>query len=173
MRLERASDPVPLGLADLLAELGDGESGFTGTPVGRGTATVDQFRRACRAGEDPAQVPDGWVPQTVFWMTADGGRAVGMVRVRHRLNDRLLQAGGHVGYYVRRSDRRQGHATAALRQAVDFLSTLGVTRVLVTTDPGNHASARVAVANGGVIDSPGVDPDTGDRVDRYWIGASG
>ena len=97
---------------------------------------------------------------------------MGMVRVRHYLNDRLLEHGGHVGYYVRRSERGKGYATAALRLAVEHLRNMGVTRVLVTVNPENAASIRVIVANGGASDGQGRDPDSGEVVNRYWIESS-
>lgn len=105
-------------------------------------------------------------------MTDDGGRAVGMVRVRHCLNDRLLLHGGHVGYYVRRSERGKGYATSALRLAVGHLRTMGVSRVLVTVNPANAASIRSVLANGGAADGQGLDPDSGELVNRYWIDSS-
>lgn len=172
MYLQKACERVPPGLEELLRELGDGETGFGGTSFGRGTETLDAFLRSCADGEDPAKVPEGFVPQTIFWMTEDDGRAVGMVRVRHCLSDRLRQAGGHVGYYVARSGRGKGYAKRALRLAVEHLRGMGVDQVLVTVDPANAASIRVVLANGGTPDGQGRDPHSGEVVNRYWIKAS-
>jgi predicted acetyltransferase len=172
MNLQSASKTAPNGVEELLRELGKGEGGFSGTPFGSRGGTLDEFQRACQDGENPAKVPPGLVPQTVFWMMDEEGRAVGMMRVRHFLNERLLQIGGHVGYFVRRSERRKGYATAALRLAVNFLRGIGVDRVLVTVNPANTASIRVALGNGGLIDGQGRDPDSGEIVNRYWIPAT-
>jgi predicted acetyltransferase len=173
MKLQKASTDIPVGLIELLRELGDGETGFGGTSFGRGTETLEEFLRSCCLGEDATTVQPGFVPQTIFWMMDDGGQVVGMVRMRHCLNDRLLQTGGHVGYYVRRCERGKGYATAALRLAVGQLRNMGVTRVLVTVNPANAASICTVVANGGVIDGQGRDPDSGEVVNRYWIESSG
>lgn len=170
MQLQKASVHPPAGVRELLLELGAGERGFGGTSFGRGEATLEQFLAECCDGEDPVRVVPGFVPQTIFWMIDDDGRAIGMVRARHALNERLLQCGGHVGYYVRSADRRRGCATAALAEAVRFLNSLGVARVLVTASPSNEASNRVIVANGGRFDGQGCDPDSGKVVNRYWIG---
>jgi putative acetyltransferase len=172
MHLQKASADVPPGLSELLRELGDGEAGFGGTAVGNGTQTLDAFLCACRDGEDAAKVAPGFVPQTVFWMTDDGGRVVGMVRMRHALNDRLRQHGGHLGYYVRLSERRKGYATAALRLAVDQLRAIGVDRALITVRPTNVGSIKSVLANGGKPDGQGRDPDSGEAVNRYWIDLS-
>src|SRR5687768_6628912 len=100
IHLERASQNPPHGLAEFLIALGARDAGFGGTPFGRGECSLDEFLRACMNGDDPAvALAQGVVPQTTYWMIAgDDRRAVGAVRVRHRLNDRLLRAGGHIGY---------------------------------------------------------------------------
>jgi predicted acetyltransferase len=169
MRLERASENPPAGLANLLREIGEGESGFGGTSFGRGTATLEEFLRSCIDGEDAAKILPQFVPQTVFWMIDDNNQAVGMVRMRHFLNARLLQHGGHIGYYVRRSERKKGYATQALRLALDQLRRRGVERALITADPNNTASTRVIIANGGTFDGEGKDPESGHIGHRYWI----
>ena len=172
MHLEKATACVPPGLPELLRELGAGESGFGGTSFGRGDATLEDFLQSCRDGEDPAKIAPEFVPQTIFWIIDDRGQAVGMIRMRHHLNQRLLQCGGHVGYYVRRAQRGKGYAKSALRLAVEELKKLGVTRVLVTVSPMNEASMHVALANGGILDGQGKSPDSAEIVNRYWIESS-
>jgi predicted acetyltransferase len=170
MDLQKASAHPPPDLAAFLRELGGGgDGGFGGTSFGRGTATLDEFLRSCCDGEDPAKVAPGFVPQSIFWLMDNGSQIVGMMRVRHCLNDRLLQFGGHVGYYVRPSERGKGHAKEALRLALAHLRKLGLTRALVTVDPTNTASIRVVLANGGTLDGQGSDPESGAVVNRYWI----
>lgn len=176
LHLERASPDPPPGLSDLLTRLGHGESGFGGTPFGRGECSLADFLRACVDGEDPAKAPPNLVPQTIYWIVtgADPDRqAIGMVRLRHHLNDRLLQAGGHVGYYVHPAHRGRGHATRALHLALARLHhDHAVRRALITCDPDNAASIRVIRANGGAPDGQGTSPDTGRLVNRYWIDLS-
>lgn len=60
-----------------------------------------------------------------------------------------LEAGGHIGYDVRRSARLRGHATAMLRAALPVAAGLGLTSVLVTCDHDNVGSRRVIEAAGG------------------------
>jgi predicted acetyltransferase len=169
MNLVKASAAVLPGLSQLLTELGEGESGFGGASFGHGSASLDQFLRSCQEGEDPAKIGPEFVPQTIFWMIDDRGQAVGMVRVRHYLNDSLLQHGGHIGYYVCRAQRGKGYAKLALRMAVDFLNKRNVTRILVTVDPDNVASMHVALAAGGILDGQGRCPGSEEIVNRYWI----
>ena len=53
---------------------------------------------------------------TLWWMS--GTDYFGRLAIRHRLTPLLLEAGGHIGYDVRPSARRQGYATAMLRAAL-------------------------------------------------------
>jgi predicted acetyltransferase len=108
---------------------------------------------------------DDTVPSWYFWITDDADEVVGFLAFRHRLNDWLLAEGGHIGYSVRASRRREGHASAALALAVRRAPELGVERVLVTCDIDNLASAATIEANGGVLE----DERSGKR--RYWISA--
>lgn len=69
--------------------------------------------------------------------------------MRYRLTPPLEKAGGHIGYDVRPSARRQGHATAMLAAALPIAPSLGITRALLTCDGTNTASQRVIGTNGG------------------------
>lgn len=108
------------------------------------------------------------VPSTYFWIAAgDGGphdELVGFLNLRHVLNDFLREEGGHIGYAVKPSARRRGHASEALRLALVAARDLGIAKVLVTCDEDNEPSARTIEANGGVQE----DVRNGKR--RYWIG---
>ena len=107
------------------------------------------------------------VPSTYFWIV-DGGdddpeEFVGYLALRHPLNAWLLEEGGHIGYSVRPTRRRQGHATRALVLALGEAARLGLDRVLVTADEDNRPSWRAIEANAGVRE----DSRAGKR--RYWI----
>ncbi len=124
----------------------------------------------------PSQVvlPDGTlgqrVPSTELWYM-DGDTFLGSVGVRHELNEILASWGGHIGYAVRPSAQRQGHASAMLAGGLDFVrANLPLERVLLTVDNDNEGSIRVIEKNGGVfeaeVDNPWVE---GVRGRRYWI----
>src|SRR5687767_2182541 len=65
--------------------------------------------------KETAPPPPPAVPETVHWAVVDDDRVVGLIALRHELDARLAQYGGHVGYEVRPSCRRQGIATEMLR----------------------------------------------------------
>jgi predicted acetyltransferase len=115
---------------------------------------------------DPAtELPVGRVHCTYFWVldTDAGDEVVGFLAVRHALNAFLLEQGGHVGYSVRPSARRRGHASTALRLGLDHAAALGIERVLLTCTPDNAASRRTIERAGGVLE----DVRAGQQ--RFWI----
>jgi predicted acetyltransferase len=117
------------------------------------------------AAEEPAEPGEqDQVPCEFYWVT-DGApeQVVGFLALRTRLNAWLFNEGGHIGYSVRPSRRREGHASRALGLAVRRAAVLGIERALVTCDDDNHASARTIERNGGVYE------DTRNGKRRYWI----
>src|SRR5690242_3199976 len=94
------------------------------------------------------RVRASFVAAMLWWV--DGDEYLGRIAIRHRLTAQLRASGGHIGYDVRPSARRRGHATAMLRAALPVARALGVDSALVTCDAGNVASRRVIERNGGV-----------------------
>jgi len=112
-------------------------------------------------------LPEGWVPCTTSFLE-DEGELLGVVNLRHALNDHLRRLGGHVGYAVRPSARNRGHATRMLEAAMAQARGLGLDRILVTCDHDNHASIRVIERCGGELQDE-IESEPGRRTLRYWI----
>jgi predicted acetyltransferase len=104
----------------------------------------------------------GWVPCTTLWWV-DGPEFLGRIALRHRLTPVLNLDGGHIGYDVRPSARRRGHATAMLRAVLPLASSLDLASVLLTCDEDNLASQRVILKCGGVPAER-----LGEKL-RFWI----
>lgn len=105
---------------------------------------------------------EGWVPCTTLWWV-EGDEYIGRLAIRHRLTEWLTEFGGHIGYDVRASRRREGHATAMLRAALPVAADLGIDPALITCDVGNVASRLVIERNGGELDD-----QRGEKL-RYWV----
>jgi predicted acetyltransferase len=112
------------------------------------------------------------VPQTTLWL-AEGNIFIGDAKIRHRLNDRLFQSGGHIGYGIRPSMRRKGHATEMLRLCLIWArDNLQLDRVLLSCLEENIGSARAMEKNGGqLIDITPHPFETGKMQKRYWAPA--
>ncbi len=121
------------------------------------------FTAAIRADQhEETARPTGFVPATELWWV-DGNEFLGRIAVRHRLTPWLLQVGGHIGYDVRPSARRRGHATEMLRQALPVARDLGIDPALVTCDIDNVGSRTVIERNGGMLE----DERAGKL--RFWV----
>lgn len=125
----------------------------------------DLLRRSDRATQDP-----GLVPET-FWWLVEENEFIGVVSVRHELNENLLKVGGHIGYAIRPSKRGMGYGKLILKLVLEKARGLGLRRVLVTCDSDNIGSKKIIEANGGVLENEVEADIDGRRVKklRYWI----
>jgi predicted acetyltransferase len=150
------------GLPDWPAEAGFAGVRFTAEQL-EDAAEFDRFCRFVRDQRlEDAPRPPSYVPSTEKWIV-DSGDYLGRITVRHRLTDTLLTWGGHIGYGVRPSARRRGHATAALARMLQLCPELGIDRALVTCDVDNVGSRRTIERNGGVYE------DTREGKLRFWV----
>jgi predicted acetyltransferase len=114
---------------------------------------------------EEAPRPAWQVPSTTLWWL-DGPEFLARVSIRHRLTPALLEWGGHIGYDVRPSARRRGHATAMLAAALPVAAGLGIGPALITCDADNTGSRKVIEANGGVLED-----ERGGKL-RFWVPTS-
>ena len=67
----------------------------------------------------------------------------------HRLTERLRVEGGNIGYGVRPSARRRGHATEILRRTLEEARAVGLDEVLLTCAKDNPGSIGTILKCGG------------------------
>ena len=111
---------------------------------------------------------EGWVPDSTFWLVDDNNRILGVANIRHALTEHLMNAGGHIGYGIRPTERKKGYATQLLKLSLEKTKELGIDRVLVVCDAVNIGSDKTILNNGGVMDADFVE-DNGNVIKRYWI----
>ena len=116
-------------------------------------------------------VPPDRVPctQYIYVVRETDGKIVGMIQIRHYLNEMLAKYSGHIGYSVCPSERRKGYAAQMLAAALEKCREMGLTRVMLSCRPENEASRRTILRNGGVYESSVREPEKDRYLERYWI----
>ena len=122
-------------------------------------------------------LPVGRVPQTIYWLMKkqSDGQVIwlGRVAIRHQLNDNLRKIGGHIGYVIRPSARRQGYGSRLLALALEKISQgqpeLDTDQALLTCDETNLGSKKIIEKNGGIFSAYSEQEAPLPRKLLYWV----
>ncbi|MDO5054501.1 MAG: GNAT family N-acetyltransferase [Pasteurella oralis] len=80
-------------------------------------------------------------------------RMIGIINIRHELNQHLLKYGGHIGYSIHPQEWGKGYATEMLALALEKTDALGIKRVMLSCDKNNIASSKVIMKNNGILEN--------------------
>lgn len=128
----------------------------------------DEWLKKIQMDMSEATNTNGKVPSTMYLtLRKSDKKIVGNVQIRHKLNEKLLLYGGHIGDSIRPSERRKGYATEQIRLALSKCKELGIDRVLMDCDKDNIGSAKSIIKNGGVLENEVLIDNV--LVQRYWI----
>ncbi|MEZ8827025.1 GNAT family N-acetyltransferase [Vibrio amylolyticus] len=112
----------------------------------------------------------GYVPCSHFWLINDTKNIVGVIRVRHNINNEFLAVeAGHIGYDIAPSFRGFGNGKKMLNLALSKARLLGIKQALITADEDNIASRKVIEANGGQFDKIVTGKVFPNPLARYWV----
>ena len=150
------------------------EESLAESPIINGSAGLDRLSSIedwlkelkKRSSEDT--VPEGLVPSSTYLGVREKDNyIVGMIDIRHYLNEYLTQVGGNIGYSVRKTERNKGYAKQMLKLALGKCRDLKMKKVLITCDEDNIASEKVILsANAKFEDIRSAD---GENKKRFWI----
>ncbi|HFR4576231.1 TPA: GNAT family N-acetyltransferase [Streptococcus suis] len=162
MELRRPTLADKETILDMLAEFEAAGSAMDGGFLSKDVEFEDWILRN-QDYEAGINLPDGFVPSIQYVSCDQTGRALGFLSLRLRLNDFLLNKGGHIGYSIRPTEREKGYAKEQLRLGLQEAATKNISKVLVTCSTDNEASRKTIVACGGKLE------DVREGVERYWI----
>ena len=148
---------------EMVAEFEQTQSAHDGGFWNANNFVYEEWLESNQNHEMGINLPEGWVSDIQLVAFSRDGQAVGFLNLRLRLNDYLLEVGGHIGYSIRPSERGKGYAKEALRQGLQVAKEKNIKRALVTCSTENPASRAVILANGGVYE------DVRNGTERYWI----
>ena len=136
----------------------------------RTTPNLKKWLKKTASYSNEDTVPSKLVVSTQFiCIRKSDERLVGMIQVRHSLNDYLSKFAGHIGYSVRPSERKKGYAKEMLRLALGYCKEIGVENVLIACEENNEGSRRTILSNGGVYEETVYEPDKKQNLQKYWI----
>ena len=128
----------------------------------------DEWLRKIQNDLSEENIEDNRIPATLYLtIRKSDNKIVGNLQIRHKLNDKLLLYGGHIGDSVRPSERKKGYATEQIRLALQKCKELGIDNVLMDCDKSNIGSAKSIQNNGGILENE-IYVDS-KLIQRYWI----
>lgn len=155
---------------DYLQEFLDHNSEINGTGGLDSYSDYDAWLVKVNKDLDIPNMPADRVPaHTYFFVRTSDDKIIGMINIRHRLNDFLFNEGGHIGYSIRPTERNKGYATLMLESALQKCREIGLDKVLITCDKINIASAKVIQHNNGVLENEIYSDTFSEVIQRYWI----
>jgi predicted acetyltransferase len=147
---------------EMVQEINTGENGFVNSLYSNDLETFQgKLQRNVNMSKGVNLEPQ-YVPQTIYWLYVNG-KPVGYGKLRHYLNDHLLNHGGHIGYVIRPSERGKGYAKMLLEKLLEKAKSMGIDKVLLTCDETNIPSRKVIESNDGMLE------ETKDDSCFYWI----
>ena len=134
--------------------------------------SVESWIEYAKKHDEEFVFSDGTVrATTLFSLDRSRDRIIGMIDIRHELNDYLFKFGGNIGYSIRPSERHKGYGKQQLLLGLDYAkSVIGLKRVLITCVNINVASRKIILACGGKFENELYDSSDNTIMQRYWMG---
>ena len=126
----------------------NGEMIINGSELFDKIESYEEWLKKVNDNTSPDTVDSNWVVTDTFFAVDKNERIVGIIDLRHTLND-FLKDFGNCGYSVRPSERRKGYATEMLHQIILHARKVGLSELNLSVERDNEPSIKTIVKNGG------------------------
>ncbi|MBO7718618.1 MAG: GNAT family N-acetyltransferase [Methanosphaera sp.] len=126
-----------------------GEEDIPGGELMDRTDSITQWIEYVNNNRDKNTLAAGWVVSDTFIAVDEVDNVVGVIVLRHELND-FLKDFGHIGFSVRPSERGKGIATYMLRKVLEVARKINLSQLQLSCMDDNIPSKKIILANGGI-----------------------
>ncbi len=110
--------------------------------------SYDDWLKSVTDNASSETVNPSWVVTDTYFAFDDNDSIVGIIDLRHELND-FLRDFGNCGYSVRPSERCKGYATEMLKLVLNRARQIGMGKLQLSVERSNDASVKTITKNGG------------------------
>lgn len=129
----------------------NGEMIINGSELLDKTESYDDWLKAVTDNMSEETVSPDWVVTDTFFVLDETDRIIGIIDLRHTLNE-FLKDFGNCGYSVRPSERRKGYATKMLRHILRIAKDAGLNVLYLSVERSNEPSIKTILKNGGIYE---------------------
>lgn len=90
--------------------------------------------------------------ETFFLVRVNDDKIIGMINLRLKLNERIKNSYGSIGYGIRPKERRKGYGKINLYLALLECQKRGIKKVIISCEKENIASSKTMLALGATFD---------------------
>ena len=110
--------------------------------------SYDEWLKSVTDNTSQDTVNPAWVVTDTYFAFDEDDNIVGIIDLRHELND-FLKDFGNCGYSVRPSKRRKGYATEMLKIILERARQIGMDKIQLSVERSNEPSVKTIIKNGG------------------------
>lgn len=129
----------------------NGENVINGSEMLDNMDSYEEWLESITNNVSADTVNPNWVVTDTFFAVDGNERIIGIIDLRHTLND-FLKDFGNSGYSVRPSERKKGYATKMLDMIKKVAKEAGLNQLQLSVERDNEPSIKTIVNNGGIYE---------------------